>query len=251
MKKSFAFLPSVLSLSLLAMLLISCSPEEIQPNVNPMTSNTPNSPGPDYILISNSDLPSEINDFINNAFPGQGIESAWMDDDGFEIFLENGIELNFDNDGVFLYADGSSNGNNSNEDYSQVGHNDLPDSLLEFLSNNYPDLAIASAWMDDDGYEIFLENGWELNFDLQGNFEYLDSSSDDDDYEEEEDYTEDDDYVQISPESLPSSILDFITNNYPGSTITSAWMDDDGYEVFLNNNVELNFDSNGNFLYAG
>ncbi len=68
----------------------------------------------------------------------------------------------------------------------------------------------------------------------------------------DDDYDDDvADYASISIDDLPQTPLVFISANYPGITIVSAQIDDDGYEVFLSKGLELNFDLNGNFLYEG
>lgn len=55
--------------------------------------------------------------------------------------------------------------------------------------------------------------------------------------------------VYVNPASLPQSILDYISTNYPDNTITEAEIEDNNnYEVKLNNDVELIFDQQGNFL---
>ena len=53
----------------------------------------------------------------------------------------------------------------------------------------------------------------------------------------------------VNPASLPQSILNYISTNYPDNTITEAEIEDNNnYEVELNNDVELVFDQQGNFL---
>lgn len=53
----------------------------------------------------------------------------------------------------------------------------------------------------------------------------------------------------VNPASLPQSILNYISTNYPDNTITEAEIEDNNnFEVELNNDVELVFDQQGNFL---
>ncbi len=53
----------------------------------------------------------------------------------------------------------------------------------------------------------------------------------------------------ISTASLPQPILDYITSNYPNIMVQKAEVESNGnYEVTLENNLELIFNSNGEFL---
>jgi len=49
---------------------------------------------------------------------------------------------------------------------------------------------------------------------------------------------------------LPSNALDYILSNYPGVKVTEVEIEADGYEVELDNDVELKFDPYGNFVGA-
>ncbi|RMG64291.1 MAG: hypothetical protein D6722_16975, partial [Bacteroidetes bacterium] len=95
----------------------------------------------------------------------------------------------------------------------------------------------------EDVYGVELDNGMELFFDLQGTFlgtgSTYDCDGDDDDY--------------IDPATLPSAVLTYISTNYPNANIYEAEIeddceDDDVYRVELDNDVELYFDLQGNFL---
>ena len=61
--------------------------------------------------------------------------------------------------------------------------------------------------------------------------------------------------IQIPPSQLPAPILNYISTNYPNSTITEAEQYDTGgnttYEVELNTGEELLFAPNGNLLAMG
>lgn len=260
----------------LAGVLSSCTPGFLGID----DTNPPSSSSDGYTAVAEGDLPQSILDYIAANYPDASINCAQMDDDGYEVYISAGLELNFNLSGNFLYADdeddwcGSSEGNNdgssdgntdgngsgADEGYVAVDINDLPQAIIDYVAANYPGVTIEFAQMDDDGYEIDLSNGLELNFDLNGNFLYADDYDYDDDYDgdgdsdgdDDYDYGDDDeDYTSIAVEDLPQSILDFVSVNYPSQTIVSAQMDDDGYEVFLSNGVELNFGLNGDFLYAG
>ena len=89
-----------------------------------------------------------------------------------------------------------------------------------------------------------LSNGVELYFNSNGDF--LMTGNDDNGG------NDDNDSSNIDPASLPQIILDYITQNYPNTTITEAEIESNGnYEVSLSNDVELYFDQDGNFLSTG
>lgn len=133
--------------------------------------------------------------------------------------------------------------------YRRVKVEDLPSTIVEYVEVNYPNATIRRAWRDNDGYEVRLSNGREIEFDLDGVMLYDDG----DEYESssDRDETDDDKYVSVAPDQLPQAILDYVSSTYPDLNIASAQKDDDGYEVFLSNGLELNFALDGTFLYAG
>lgn len=56
-----------------------------------------------------------------------------------------------------------------------------------------------------------------------------------------------DDYINTA--ALPQAILSYVSTNYPNNTISEAEIEDNNrYEVKLNNDTELIFDQQGNFL---
>lgn len=55
--------------------------------------------------------------------------------------------------------------------------------------------------------------------------------------------------MHVNSASLPQPVLDYIVATYPGALILKAEVEDNGnYEVLMNNDKELIFDAEGNFL---
>ncbi|GAA4320024.1 hypothetical protein GCM10023115_46810 [Pontixanthobacter gangjinensis] len=192
------------------------------------------------VHVSTSSLPQDILDYVTENYPGTTIREAEIEDNNnYEIHLSNGIELVFDQDGNFLGIDDDSD-DDFGDEYLLVS--EIPQNILDFIEANFPGVEIDEAERENNGnYEIELENDVELVFDANGNFlgQGEDENEDEDDDEE------------IDPADLPQNILDYISENYPDNTIIEAEIEDDGeYEVTLNNGVELEFDSEGNFLSA-
>lgn len=119
----------------------------------------------------------------------------------------------------------------------------LPQAILDYISNNYPDITVKKSEIEDNGnYEVKLNNGVELIFDAEGSFLGID----DDDGENNFDDT------QLNISELPKILLDFIATNYPNESIDEAELENNGnYEIELENEVILIFDVDGNFLGIG
>jgi len=119
----------------------------------------------------------------------------------------------------------------------------LPASVQTYISTTYPNREIDEAERYDACglYEVELDNGLELYFDLQGNFLGTEET-----YECEDD----DDYV--SPSSLPASVLSYLAANYPTDSIYEVELEEECeievYEVELSSGLELYFDLQGSFL---
>jgi len=124
----------------------------------------------------------------------------------------------------------------------RIAADELPASVLDYLSTNYPEFSVKYAEVDPDYYayyEVRLSNGLELYFDRQGNFLGID----------DDDAGNDD--QRINADQLPDTIISYIENNYPNATIRYAEIDPDYfayYEVKLSNGLELYFDAEGKFL---
>ena len=56
------------------------------------------------------------------------------------------------------------------DEESYIVPSELPAAILDYLSINYPNIAIDEAELEDGIYEIELVNGLELEFDINGNF---------------------------------------------------------------------------------
>ncbi|MFO7880851.1 MAG: PepSY-like domain-containing protein [Bacteroidota bacterium] len=182
---------------------------------------------------SSSDYPDGIDSYISANYPGAVVDEVYLRQfsDGsvyYEVELTNDVELYFDGDGNYLGMD---------DDGDDISPESLPQAILDYLSNNYPDETIVQSEIDMENgqmvYEVYLSNGMELYFNQSGSF-----------------ISSDDDSEYILESELPQSILDYISSNHPDATIVYAELDyDDGqmeYEVKLDNGMELEFDGNGN-----
>ena len=194
------------------------------------------------VHIRTSTLSQKILNYITLNYPNLTIVEAELEDNqNIEITLSDGTELVFDSAGNFLGED-----NDQDDDFGDhhVNISDLPQNIRDFIAANYPGVSIEEAELENNGnYEIELENDVEIIFDSAGNF--LGVARDENDNDQDEDETD------INPADLPQNIKDYIRSTYPNNTIIEAEIEGDGsYEVTLNNGVELEFDSEGNFISA-
>ena len=192
------------------------------------------------VHVSTSSLPQNILDYITSTYPGVTIREAEVEDNNnFEVYLSNGLELVFDQDGNFLGIDEDSDDDFGDE---HLTVSEIPQNILDFIEDNFPGAVIDEAEKENNGnYEIELENDVELIF--SSSEEFLGQAED----ENEDDFDDD----EIAPGDLPQNILDYLSENYPDNVIIEAEIEDDGeYEVTLDNGVELEFDADGNFISA-
>ena len=72
----------------------------------------------------------------------------------------------------------------ANPDRVEMNVNDLPSVVTNYIAANYPNDTIegAATNLDENAkmfYEVFMSNGLELEFDLEGTFLRIDESNDD------------------------------------------------------------------------
>ena len=121
---------------------------------------------------------------------------------------------------------------------------DLPQSILDFVANEFPDLTIRKSEQEDNGnFEVKLSNGTEIVFDANGGFLGVD-----DDSEENGDF--DDSEIDIA--TILPNIMAYIEANYPDFNIKEASLENNNhYEIELSDDIVLIFDANGEFLGIG
>jgi Protein of unknown function (DUF2874). len=117
----------------------------------------------------------------------------------------------------------------------EVPASQLPKAAKAFLQKFFPgqviDYVVIDTDFDGDAYEISLNNGVEIDFDLAGNWEKVDC------------------YVDPVPEGIvPTPIAHFVKANYNGAIIVKIDKEHYGYEVEFDNGIELKFAADGQLL---
>lgn len=119
-------------------------------------------------------------------------------------------------------------------DDKKVSTSDLPPIAQAFLQAHFPSQKVTRVEKDNDSYDVYLANGFEVEFKLSGEWDSVDGKG-----------------QQIPADIialLPSAIPSYIAQHYPTQYIVEINKEHFGYEINLNNNIELKFDSNGTFL---
>ncbi len=120
-----------------------------------------------------------------------------------------------------------------NEDEVEyVTYEQLPNQAKIFLSQFFPGVKILSTHRDTDEYEVVLNGGTEIDFTLSGDWKNVDGAP-----------------GQTIPNGFyPSEIDLYIVSNYAGTGINEISKTHYGYEVELVNNLDLMFNTNGEFI---
>lgn len=142
------------------------------------------------VYIPADSLPQAILAYLAQHYPGVAIRYAEREGDDdepyrYEVELVNGIELYFDDNGNFLFADTDQDDDGYGDDgYDdddiQIPPSQLPQAILDYISQHYPNVTIVKAEREEDddedyAYEVELSNGVELYFDANGNFLYAEN----------------------------------------------------------------------------
>ncbi|MFA7616779.1 MAG: PepSY-like domain-containing protein [Weeksellaceae bacterium] len=187
-------------------------------------------PVPDDLVLQT------ILDYVAQNYPSPiYIEEIEREDGGWEVELSNDIDLYFDAEGNFISADFDGDGEN---DEVAIPYSDLPASIRAWIENHFPGAQATLVKMksqpDDDGtvYEANLNNGFELEFDADGNWTEIDG----------------DDH-KVPDGLIPPAILSYVHSNYPENVfIQSIERKSYGYKIELSVDLDLKFDSDGNFI---
>lgn len=112
--------------------------------------------------ISEDKLPAAAREFIAGHFSGVKISLATVDkellDTTYEVFFTNGDKVEFDKKGQWKDIDCK---------YSRVPENAIPEEISRYVSTHHQGLYVKEIDRDKRDYEVKLNNGLELKFDLR------------------------------------------------------------------------------------
>lgn len=141
---------------------------------------------------------------------------------------------------ITLFAFNACTEDDDSEDFI-VAFESLPTASQTFVSTHFPDIAVSLAKeryvAETDGtyYTVYLTGGYEIDFKKSGDWVSVEHST------------------TALPQSvvklLPAITQEYLTTNYADSKVLEIdRLVSGGYEVDLNNNIDLIFDSTGKFL---
>ncbi|MCA6067434.1 PepSY-like domain-containing protein [Chryseobacterium sp. RG1] len=120
--------------------------------------------------INPNQLPKTAKTFIYSNFKGIDIGSAVEDRelygvDEYNVYLANGIKIEFDRNGNWKEVDGK---------HQKIPYNFIPSNIRHYVAKNFPHTFITQIKKGRWSYEAELSNGIELEFDKNGNFTKID-----------------------------------------------------------------------------
>ena len=107
----------------------------------------------------------------------------------------------------------------------------LPQSARSFIQGTFPNAQIFKVERDDGKFKAKLNNGVEIKFLPNGEWESIDS-----------------DYTPIPPTVLPNAVQNTVKNSYPQALITDVEKEFGNYKIKLNNMTELFISSSGQLI---
>lgn len=112
-----------------------------------------------------------------------------------------------------------------------ISYEQLPQKAKQFLTQHFNDAEFLSAVLDDGVYEVKLTNGVEIDFNSQGDWKEVDCHN-----------------TAVPTAIIPAAITKYVKAKFAKNIIVKIEKKHYGYDVELNNDLDLKFDKNGDFL---
>ena len=115
--------------------------------------------------IQVSEMPKMAQQFIQQHFANQSVAVAKMETDfmskSYDVIFTNGDKVEFDKKG---------NWTNVDCEHTQVPQAVIPMAIQKYLAKNYPDAYVLKIELTDrKGYDVDLNNGFDIEFDKRFN----------------------------------------------------------------------------------
>lgn len=112
---------------------------------------------------------------------------------------------------------------------------DLPEVTQKFINKYFAGIDISYVKKEIEivmvkSYDVILTNGVKLEFDSKGEWDNVDCKN-----------------TAVPEGIVPVSIRDYVKSKFPSNFIVEIDKDTFGYEVKLDNGLEIEFDKNGKF----
>ena len=113
------------------------------------------------------------------------------------------------------------------DDDRVITYQQLPQNAQEFLKQHFSKLVPLVVTMDWDDYTIMYESGEKIEFNKQGEWKDIDCRA-----------------SHVPAVLIPQQIKSRVQQSFPGTTIIKIDRNRRGYEVKLNNGLEVEFSRN-------
>ena|SRR6218665_161455 len=117
---------------------------------------------------------------------------------------------------------------------SSIPYQEMPATIKSFLAKYYPKTTVvkyeAKSTVVGKKYEVKLNNGAEIDFDKNGNWEEIS------------------DKQGVPTALIPAKIKTYLDQKYKGVKVESIDKERNKIKVDLQNDIDLEFDKNGKFL---
>ena len=112
----------------------------------------------------------------------------------------------------------------------------LPAAAKTFIQNTFPGQTITYATKDVDfmktTYDVYLSSGVKVKFTGKGEWDKVDAQ-----------------YQPVPAAIVPKPIADYVAASFPGAFIVKIDKEPYGFEIELNNDMELKFNPAGQLMY--
>ena len=119
-------------------------------------------------IVKVQDLPQAVQAFLAAHFTGTDVAVAIKDGNEYEIRMENGWELEFDNKGQWEKIDCQ------RDAIPASVTSTLPEAIVSYLNSNFEKAFVTEIARDRSGYDVELSNGIDLEFTSKGRFKRID-----------------------------------------------------------------------------
>ncbi|MBZ7950288.1 PepSY-like domain-containing protein [Campylobacter sp. LH-2024] len=110
------------------------------------------------IIISPDNLPDNIKTFIKKNF-NASIGIVQKDRNSYEVYLSNGLELEFESDGTWKEIESK---------LDPFDFNFLPYNIIDIIKNKFPNIKAREIERKINYYKIKLSNGIKIYIDFNG-----------------------------------------------------------------------------------
>ena len=186
-----------------------------------------------YGSVPASIVPAQITDYVTANFPNNHIDQIEKKNFGWEIELNNDHDIKFDHSFNVISGGGNGGGGNGGGGNGGGNNSNYPE-INTFVGTYFPQVSIRKVKRDGNKYEVDLTDNTEIDFSLSFAWKKVDCDKSNV-------------YGSVPASIVPVQITDYVTANFPNKHIDSIEKKNNGgWEIELNNGLEITFDANFN-----